>query len=1579
MLVFSLIIVQGVQADGYNLVDQWGGSGAGDGQFNNPIGIAVDKIGGYIYVNDGNNNRIQKFTSDGAYVMQWGISTGSGAIAVDPYGSYIYVYDFANGRIVRYQNDGTEEPMGTYPVGFLVRGIAVSPTNNVVYLSDTDNNQIHMYDTDSGGVELGSWGSTGSLVGQFQDPIGIAIDSSGNVYVADSNNKRVQIFEDDGTFIDSFDVGTGTDYPFSVDVDSSGRIYVIINTPFSSWFDLDVGLYDPDPEFPDLPLGWNLQHTGYPDLSNPIEGIGVDSAGYVYIADTGHNQVLKYEYPTTGSVGISSSPPGAQIWIDGSDSGSVTTSTISGLSPGTHPVILKHAGYYDYTFTAGVTEGWTIYFPIYQMRKIEPDADFSASPVFGSATLPVTFTDLSTETPTGWAWYFGDEDYSAAAWTQMDTVPPGWAPRYDHTAVAMYDGRILLTSGFTGSYERDLWYSSDNGATWTQPSPGLSGYWTERYGHTSLAMPDGSIIVMGGLSSAGNMNDVYRSTDGGQVSTLQTASAEWSARSGHTSVALPDGDIVLMGGWDGTFRNDVWLSTDYGATWAPQTLNAEWSPRSDHSSVAMPDGSIVLMGGSGNNNEVWRSEDKGVSWTRVDTISPKWTPRYGHSSVALPDGSIMLMGGDDGTRKNDVWRSTDNGATWTELTASAPWAPRSHASSVVMPDGSIVLMGGYNAVDVYYDDVWRLPTAGSMVQDPVHTYTEPGTYPVTLQAFNAGGSGSTRESGFVNVINPALPTEAQDAVEVVIGVEGDITGKTISASPSVDSNPTVNLWGGRSLSFAACTGPATLVAVDHAPEANWEHPISYYCVDASGNYQIQDATTPATNYAFTYATGEVPSLGDDWQPDDPYVWTQTCANDCTSNYAVLISGGNDPNHNYRRYWNDIAFMYINLKEYGYDPTHITVMMSDGTSTAVDRCIAGYPTCTATDDSPRDLNGDGSAETVLDAGKTTILNTLDSMKPGGSKALPSGANLIVFTTAHGGVDANGHQYIYAWGGTSTGQYITDTELVGKLNQLTQVNRITLVMENCNSGGFREELIADLQTQKRKILYAAAGDEPSWGNGFSNALTTAYAGHTRWYTSSCYPWTCAENYDKGADTSNPEDERVSATEAMVYAQARDPYFTATPGLVPGKEHSGIQMNTLAAADATSQYVSSCTGTATQSITVRNPAIGENWARETVRLINWDAKGLAGRNVKITLYKSGVVNRVIVASSPGVSASDPMSYPWTVPADQVTSSTNIYTVRVETVDTPTVTGTSGAFKISVKPTTNYGKLKIVTKDEAGTYLAVPLTVSRVTDGTVVATGTAATPSLGFTTPNIAPLGNYRVYLNLAGYYPISAIAYVGAGTVTKTYTLIAIASDPNDLPPYGGVDVSSSPDGATVWVKRTTESIWMSTDIETNSVIYLPPAEYNIKVTKAGYQDSQPQTVMVESMTPERVPVKVDFTLTPETWLKTFDGFYDPIKMEGVVNDAKTGQTIPIKWYMYNQDGPVVDLSIVQLRSYPVDCLTGESEAWVDEYSSGSSGLQNLGDGNYQYNWKTPKAYAGTCREMYIEFDNGQTSPVAIFKFK
>ena len=157
--------------------------------------------------------------------------------------------------------------------------------------------------------------------------------------------------------------------------------------------------------------------------------------------------------------------------------------------------------------------------------------------------------------------------------------------------------------------------------------------------------------------------------------TQMTATAGWTPRSIHTSVALPDGSIVLMGGYDGVhdYFNDVWRSTDQGATWMQMTGSAEWSARSAHSSVVLPDGSIVLMGGSDSTNhfnDVWRSTDQGASWTQM-TATAEWAARDYLTSVALSDGSIVLMGGYDGTtRFNDVWRSTDQGATWQQLTAA---------------------------------------------------------------------------------------------------------------------------------------------------------------------------------------------------------------------------------------------------------------------------------------------------------------------------------------------------------------------------------------------------------------------------------------------------------------------------------------------------------------------------------------------------------------------------------------------------------------------------------------------------------------------------------------------------------------------------------------------------------------------------------------------------------------------------------------------------------------------------------------------------------------------------------------------
>lgn len=114
--------------------------------------------------------------------------------------------------------------------------------------------------------------------------------------------------------------------------------------------------------------------------------------------------------------------------------------------------------------------------------------------------------------------------------------------------------------------------------------------------------------------------------------------------------------------------------------------------------------------------------------------------------------------------------------------------------------------------------------------------------------------------------------------------------------------------------------------------------------------------------------------------------------------------------------------------------------------------------------------------------------------------------------------------------------------------------------------------------------------------------------------------------------------------------------------------------------------------------------------------------------------------------------------------------------------------------------------------------------------------------------------------------------------------------------------------------------------------------------------------------------------------FEGFFSPIDND-LVNSAKAGQSIPAKWRLTDANGsPIADpSSFVGLYSSQNLCSGGLPTDAVEEDAAGSSGLQYDGDGYWQFNWKTPKDYASTCRSMYVLFDSGQTSPAVKFQFK
>ena len=76
-------------------------------------------------------------------------------------------------------------------------------TTGNVYVADRYNNRIQEFSPN--GTYITSWGSEGSENGQFKYPAGVAIDaSSGNVYVADTDNHRIQKFSPSGNFLGSW-------------------------------------------------------------------------------------------------------------------------------------------------------------------------------------------------------------------------------------------------------------------------------------------------------------------------------------------------------------------------------------------------------------------------------------------------------------------------------------------------------------------------------------------------------------------------------------------------------------------------------------------------------------------------------------------------------------------------------------------------------------------------------------------------------------------------------------------------------------------------------------------------------------------------------------------------------------------------------------------------------------------------------------------------------------------------------------------------------------------------------------------------------------------------------------------------------------------------------------------------------------------------------------------------------------------------------------------------------------------------------------------------------------------------------
>jgi sugar lactone lactonase YvrE len=226
-------------------ISQFGSDGSGDGQFHLPQGIFIDATN-TIYIADPGNNRIETFDSNGNFLMKFG-SAGSGngqlgwpiGITVDTSG-YIYVAEFFNSRIQKFDANGNYiSKFGTHginPGEFNQVYSIVQKSNGNFYISDYANNWVSEFDSSGNFVRVigtSSWNNAGSGNGQFHSPTQISLDSSGNLYVTDSINNRVQEFDPSGNFLMEFgSSGTGQHRlyaPVGISILSDGRMVIADN------------------------------------------------------------------------------------------------------------------------------------------------------------------------------------------------------------------------------------------------------------------------------------------------------------------------------------------------------------------------------------------------------------------------------------------------------------------------------------------------------------------------------------------------------------------------------------------------------------------------------------------------------------------------------------------------------------------------------------------------------------------------------------------------------------------------------------------------------------------------------------------------------------------------------------------------------------------------------------------------------------------------------------------------------------------------------------------------------------------------------------------------------------------------------------------------------------------------------------------------------------------------------------------------------------------------------------------------------------------------------------------------------
>jgi len=423
-LLFSSVLKRENNLNGQNIITIAGNGGvgySGDGgpataaTFYYPRGAAIDKAGN-LYIADGSNNvirminlgdTISTFAGNGTagYSGDGGLATNASfnypyALATDASGN-VYICDVNNSSVRKIDRGDTITTIaGNGTTGYsgdsgfataaelnAVHGVAVDRKGNI-YLADYGNNRIRkindtgMISTIAGNGTAGFSGDSGmATAAEISSPIGIAVDSLGNIYIADYGNERIRKINDTGMI--STIAGNGnTGYtgdggpatsaemfgPITFALDDSGNIY------FSDVENNAVRKIDRTGIISTIAGNGSAGFSGDGGLATAAqlywpEGLAKDSKGNIYISEVLNCRSREIPIPLTattdsvinickaGNLGsIKVTPEGGRSPYTYSWSNGQTSASATGLTSGSYTVTIKDMANYMAQDTASIIE-----------------------------------------------------------------------------------------------------------------------------------------------------------------------------------------------------------------------------------------------------------------------------------------------------------------------------------------------------------------------------------------------------------------------------------------------------------------------------------------------------------------------------------------------------------------------------------------------------------------------------------------------------------------------------------------------------------------------------------------------------------------------------------------------------------------------------------------------------------------------------------------------------------------------------------------------------------------------------------------------------------------------------------------------------------------------------------------------------------------------------------------------------------------------------------------------------------------------------------------------------------------------